>query len=378
MRPSPTPAPTPTEAPSASLVTGAVHDLRNVLFVIRAHCERLLTDIDPEDPHAAELHAIQDTAERGVAIARQMIADAQSRERPAKPVDVNDVIRGMLPLVTRLAGSVTVSTTLAGDAWPVAANAVQIEQIVMNLVTNARDAMPHGGGVVLGTENRQACGAEGKTESVVIWVTDTGTGIDPAVQARMFEPHFTTRADSGGTGLGLATVHAIALLHGGHVEVSSALGEGATFRVVLPRAVATDRLEPPRTDMRPAAERLTRVLLIENEHAIRSYLQRCLLSEGYDVQVAASGAEAIHMCGEPHQPVDVVVTDVHLPDIEGPQVAAQLRAHWPEVRVVFMSGGVEALEALSERGAVPVLAKPFTTSELVSAVRAVLPSAGRN
>ena len=367
------PVSTPTEA--LSIATGAAHDLRNVLFVITAHCERLLGEMPLADARIEDLRAIKEAATRGVALTRQMLSEAAEEHAP-RSANINDVIQGILPLVTRLAGDgVALTTALTPGTWPVSANPVQIEQIIMNLVANARDAMPDGGRLVIATENRNIAGVStgGPTQCVVISVSDTGPGIDPAIQDKIFEPFFTTRAASGGTGVGLATVRAIALTSGGHVEVSSAPGEGATFRVVLPRGEIGSAVAEASADV-AASPAATRILLVENERPIRDYLHRCLAAEGFDVRVASSGTEALHVCDPALAPIDLVVTDVHLPDVNGPDVAKRIQARWPEIGVVFMSGGVETLDDLSERGRVPVLAKPFTTSDLVRAVRTVLMS----
>ncbi len=364
-----------TETPLPGLAAGAAHDLRNVLFVISAHCERLLGTVAPGDPHGEDLHAIRDAVEHGTALAREIVSSAQGQGARA-PVDINDVIRGIEPLVMRLVGDgVTVATSLTECPWAVTANAVQIEQVVMNLAVNGRDAMPGGGDLLIRTENRTVIGAGTASQFVVISVTDTGVGIDPAVEERIFEPYFTTKGPSGGTGVGMATVRAIAVLHGGHVELSTSVGAGTTVRLVLPRGALTPDGQEDRRNIQLTAdtpEAGKRILLVENERAIQDYLQRSLSAEGYDVQVASSGAEALRLCDLPQMHVDAVITDVHLPDITGPNVASRLRAQWPDVGVVFMSGGVEILADLSESGTVPVLAKPFTASELVTAVRTAL------
>jgi two-component system, cell cycle sensor histidine kinase and response regulator CckA len=373
-----TPAIPATDTPLSSLAAGAAHDLRNVLFVISAHCERLLTTVADGDPRSEDLHAIADAAAHGAALAREVVTGAQEQERSSGPIDINDVIRGIEPLIRRLVGEhITVGTSFSEGAWAVTANAVQIEQVVMNLAVNGRDAMPGGGSLLITTENRSVTATGQASEFVVIAVTDTGVGIDPAVQARIFEPYFTTKGPSGGTGVGLATVRAIALLNGGYVELSTSVGTGTTVRLVLPRGALTPDRPADRRNLHPVAAPTVqsqgkRILLVENERAIRDYLHRCLSAQGYDVQVASSGAEALEMCESPRLRVDAVVTDVHLPDITGPTVASRLRAQWPDVGVVFMSGGVEILDDLSESGTVPVLAKPFTASELVTAVRTAL------
>jgi two-component system cell cycle sensor histidine kinase/response regulator CckA len=360
-----------------SLAAGAAHDLRNVLFVISAHCERLLSTSAAADPQSEDLLAIRDAAVHGAALAREMVVGAQDPQRTKDPVDINDVIRGIEPLVKRLVGEdIAVALCLTSNPWSVTANSVQIEQVVMNLAVNGRDAMPTGGSLAITTENRTVTGERQASEHVVIAVTDTGVGIDPVVQKRVFEPYFTTKG-SGGTGVGLATVRAIALLNGGHVELTTAVGAGTTVRLVLPRSEPSpdrpaDRRAVQPVAVTPAQIRAKRILLVENERAIREYLQRCLSAQGYDVQVASNGAEALELCDSPRMPVDAVVTDVHLPDTTGPNVASRLRARWPDVGVVFMSGGVDILADLSDSGRVPVLAKPFTASELVTAVQAAL------
>jgi two-component system cell cycle sensor histidine kinase/response regulator CckA len=361
------------DAGLSNLATGAAHDLRNVLFVIRAHCEQLLASTPPQDPRREGLDAIKDAIDRGARLASQLVANGRSNAR-AQVVDVNETIRGIEPLVRRLVGDrVSVSTSLSRTPWLVPANAVQVEQIVMNLAVNARDAMPDGGRLTIATESRTLTGAGPGQPSqfVVIAVTDNGHGIDPAIQDRVFEPYFTTKG-SQGTGVGLATVRAIALLNGGHVEMATSPGDGTTVRVVMPRARAG--AEPPASSASTTTMpgRRERILLVENERAIRDYLLRSLIAEGYDVETASSGAEALSLCDSPRPAVDVVVADVHLPDLDGPSVASRVRAVWPSVGLVFISGDGEGLGAIAGREGVPVLAKPFTTAQLMTAVRSAL------
>jgi two-component system, cell cycle sensor histidine kinase and response regulator CckA len=360
------------DAALSSLATGAAHDLRNVLFLIRAHSEQLLAATPAQDPRREDLDAIKDAADRGAQLAAQLVRAGRDSAAP-QPVDVNQVVRGIEPLIRRLVGErITVTTSLSSTPWLVTANAVQIEQIVMNLSINARDAMPDGGRLRIETESRTMSGAGPgpSSQCVAISVTDSGHGVDPAVQDRIFEPYFTTKGAQG-TGVGLATVRAIALLNGGHVEMTTSPGEGTTVRVVLPRAAAA---AVPRAAAPEARGHGERILLVENERAIRDYLLRCLMAEGYQVQAAASGAEALSFCDAPRAAVDVVVADVHLPDIDGPAVASRIRAVWPNVGLVFMSGDGEGLGAIGSREGVPVLAKPFTTAQLVTAVRSALPA----
>jgi two-component system cell cycle sensor histidine kinase/response regulator CckA len=365
------------DEPLSSLATGAAHDLRNLLFVIRAHCDRLAAAVPEQDPHRADLDAIQDAVDRGALLASQLVTAGRTRAR-SRPADVNETIRALEALIQRLVGDrVTVTMRLSQASWPVTANRVQIEQVVMNLAINARDAMSDGGCLTIATENRTLGGAAAgqAAQFVVIEVTDTGAGIEPSIQDRVFEPYFTTKGNKG-TGVGLATVRAIALLNGGHVEMITSPGFGTTMRVVLPRRpeapVASAPAGPRRTV--PIARR--RILLIENERAIRDYLQRCLTAEGYQVDTASGGAEALGFCDPLLPAADVIVTDINLPDLAGPVVASQLRAAWPGVGLVFISGDSERLAELGDGSRVPVLAKPFTTMELLAAVRAVLSGQG--
>jgi signal transduction histidine kinase len=224
-----------TDVPLSSLARGAAHDLRNVLFVISAHCEHLLASTGAAD--RSDLETFKDAADRGVALAAQIV-DSGRDDLHVHTADVNTVIAGVEPLLRRMIGSeVAVRLELTPGVGEVTANPVQIEQLVMNLAVNARDAMPDGGTLTVTTETRTVSGAgtEQPSRFVVISVADTGRGIEPDIQARIFEPYFTTKGDHG-TGVGLATVRAIAVLNGGHVEVSTHPGAGTTMRIVLPQA----------------------------------------------------------------------------------------------------------------------------------------------
>jgi two-component system, cell cycle sensor histidine kinase and response regulator CckA len=366
-----TPKSTTVAVSGDELATGAAHDLRNVLLVIAAHCSKLAETLDEGDPRADEVRAMGEAVDRGVALARQMVTSARDQDT-LRLVDVNATVHGLLPLLRRLVGDrIDVLATLGHDVWPITANAVQVEQIVMNLAVNARDAMPAGGRLTITTENRLTAGAGGQLSPfVVISVADTGTGIASEDQSKVFDPFFTTRADAGGSGVGLATVRAITLLHGGHVELSSSPGAGTVFRVAFPRSPADWLTET--VDAEAGTEgQAKRILLVENERAIRDFLARCLAAEGYDVRAAANGQEALHLCG-PRSHIDLIVTDVNLPDVNGPDVVRHIREQMPDVRVMFMTGGPDTVRSLEKGGGFPVLAKPFSTAELVSAVRRAL------
>jgi len=360
----------PVEGMATRLAAGAAHDLRNLLFVVTAHCHRLLAAAEPGHPWSEDLHAIQDAADRCTTLAGQIVAEARIFEQPSRALDVNAVVLGVEPLLTQLVGdAVALRLRLSPNAWPVSANTVQIEQVLLNLVVNARDAMPGGGTLIVSTENRAVTGAAPGQPSqfVVIAVTDTGTGIEPAVQERMFEPYFTTKAPGAGTGVGLATVRNIALIHAGHVEVSTAPGQGTTFRVVLPRAAADVSTPPARRAASDGVSPSLRILLVAQEPAACEFLRNSLEHDGHQVAVVANGAEAIGWSGTTDRPADVIVASLFLSDLNGLDVAGRLREIWPGAGVVFLSDGFDPIGDLPE-GA-PVLVKPFTAAAVTTAIR---------
>lgn len=368
-----------TEETLPQLAVGVAHDLRNVLFVVNAHCNRLSESLEPGDPRLDDVRAITSAVDRGADLARQFLATTRGRATAGMPVAVNEVITGIEPLLRRLVGDRTeVATLLQRDLWSTTATRTQIEQIVMNLVVNARDAMPAGGRLLISTENRSVAmpGQPGPAQYVAVIVTDTGVGMDADVQARMFDIYFTTKG-SEGTGVGLSTVRAIAMLHDGHVEVSSVPGEGTTVRVVLPRAGhSRPAMAPTRLVGGDAVAlgRGERVLLIDDEPAVRDMLVRSLEAHGYDPVVASNGTEALALCDQADALLDLLVTDVNLPDIHGCDVARTLRARMPGLRVVFISGeGTKTRDVATSTGS-PVLTKPFSISEFTRVVRRALDS----
>jgi CheY-like chemotaxis protein len=358
-----------TEAPTR-LVAGAAHDLRNLLFVISAHSHRLQAMADQAHPWSEDLRTIQEAADRCSELAAQILSEARILDQPARPLDINAVFHGVEPLLMQLIGDhVAMHASLTPNLWPVTASSVQIEQILMNLVINARDAMPDGGELRISTENRTITGAVVGQPShyVVLSVSDTGTGIAPDVQERMFEPYFTTKG-SQGSGVGLATVRNITMLHAGHVEVTTAPGLGTTVRVILPRApLPPPALRvPPREEPRTATANL-QVLVVQSDPAAREFVRNALAAEGHRVAVAGNGAEAIGWCRTNDTPLDVLVTDLFLPDVNALEIATLLREQSPEMRLVLLSDGQDLVE--DEPGDVPVVVRPFTAAALSHAIR---------
>ena len=363
-----------TEAPTR-LVAGAAHDLRNLLFVISAHSHRLQAMADQAHPWAEDLRTIQEAADRCSELAAQILSEARILEQPARPLDINAVFHGVEPLLMQLIGDhVAMHAALTPNLWPVTASTVQIEQILMNLVINARDAMPEGGELRISTENRTITGAVVGQPShyVVLSVSDTGTGIEPDVQERMFEPYFTTKG-SQGTGVGLATVRNITMLHAGHVEVTTSPGHGTTVRVILPRAPLPPQAlrVPPREEPRNSTASL-QILIVESDPSAREFLRKSLVEEGHRVAVAGNGAEAIGWCRTSDTSPDVLVTDLFLPDVNALEIATLLREQSPDMRLVLLSDGQELVE--DEPGDVPVVVRPFTAAALSHAIRRALAS----
>ena len=363
-----------TEAPTR-LVAGAAHDLRNLLFVISAHSHRLQAMADQAHPWSEDLRTIQQAADRCSELAAQILSEARILEQPARPLDINAVFHGVEPLLMQLIGDhVAMHASLTPNLWPVTASSVQIEQILMNLVINGRDAMPDGGELHITTENRTITGAVIGQPShyVVLSVSDTGTGIAPDVQERMFEPYFTTKG-SQGTGVGLATVRNITMLHAGHVEVTTAPGLGTTVRVILPRAPLPPQAlrVPSREEPRMATASL-QVLVVESDPAAREFLRNALAEEGHRVAVAGNGAEAIGWCRTNDTPLDVLVTDLFLPDVNALEIATLLREQSPDMRLVLLSDGQDLVE--DQPGDVPVVVRPFMAAALSHAIRRAVAS----
>jgi PAS domain S-box-containing protein len=350
------------------LAGGVAHDFNNLLTVIMGCTSALKESLAAGDaPALDDVEQIDEASQRARDLTRQLLAFA--RRQPVAPValDLNQVVRGSAKLLRQLVTEVVrLEVTLAPDLGPVRADVSQLEQVLLNLAVNARDAMPEGGTLAIATDNVGG-------DQVRLRVRDTGVGMTPDVRGRLFEPFFTTKGVGMGTGLGLATVHGIVSQAGGHIEVESAPGAGTTMQLFFPRApgLAATPQPPPRPTSRGGTER---VLLVEDEPEVRAAAARALQSAGYRVLQAASGREALRVLGHEPRPVDLLVTDVVMPGMSGPVLAEQVRASGGAARVLFMSGYAEGLggaERVLEPG-VELLPKPFTPAGLLQRVRALL------
>jgi CheY-like chemotaxis protein len=298
-------------------------------------------------------------------------------------LDLNEVVRGVEGMIRRLLGTdVEIATRLAADLGRVRADAAQLEQVILNLVVNARDAMPRGGRLTIETADVELDADYARRHAAVVagpyvmlGLSDTGHGMDEATQARLFDPFFTTKAQGLGTGLGLATVYGIVQQSGGNIWVYSEPGRGTTFRIHLPRIEA--ELEPaPPALRRPAAGSRgdETILLVEDQESLRKLVTRVLENAGYTVLAAADGPAALAAAENHGGPIQLLLTDVVMPQMSGPELVERLRRERPELRALLMSGYTE--DAVLREGELPAatgfLGKPFTSANLAATVRAAL------
>jgi PAS domain S-box-containing protein len=359
------------------LAGGVAHDFNNILTAIIANAGLAVLEAPADDPNRALLMEIRDAARRGADLTRQLLAVSRKQVLEPRPVDLNALLANLRRMLGRLIGEdVELRLDLGAGLPPVLADPGQVEQVVMNLAVNARDALEKGGVITISTRGAQVREGEARPPEraagryAVVTVADTGRGIPPEALSHLFEPFYTTKPAGHGTGLGLSTVYGIVRQHGGFVEVESEPGRGAAFRVHLP-AVEGERAageEPPRAEPLPRGDET--VLLVEDEGPVRDVARAVLDRLGYRVLAAANGEEALALVARHPGPVDLLLTDVVLPGPGGPEVAAAVRARRPACRVLFMSGYPENLAA--GLAGVPFLPKPFSPETLARKIREVL------
>ncbi|HEY7688139.1 MAG TPA: response regulator, partial [Dongiaceae bacterium] len=369
------------------LAGGIAHDFNNMLTAIIGFSDFLLMNHRPTDPAFQDIMNIKQNANRAAGLVRQLLAFSRQQTLRPQRLQLGDVLSDLSILLGRLLGeNIELKLDQAGDLWPVKADLHQFEQVIINLAVNARDAMPDGGKLVIRTANISEPESRelGQRhippgEYVLIEVGDTGTGMTPEVKEKIFEPFFSTKEIGRGTGLGLSTVYGIVKQTGGYIFAESEAGNGTIMRVYLPRAVETAaELEQGRIERRPEKPKdLTgrgTVLLVEDEDAVRSFAARALGQRGYQVLQATTGAEALEMFAGHHGEVDLVVSDVVMPEMDGPTLCEQLRRQRPDLKVIFISGYAEDAfrQHLAENEDFMFLQKPFDLKELAAAVKAAL------
>jgi PAS domain S-box-containing protein len=363
------------------LAGGVAHDFNNLLTAILGYCELLLPDFTPDDRRHADITEIQKAGMRAAGLTRQLLAFSRKEIIEPTLLDLNVVVADIRAMLGRLIREdVKVVLALRPDLAPVMADRGQVEQIVMNLAVNARDAMPKGGTLTIETANVELDEHYAKMHVpvkpgryVALTVSDTGTGITPQAQARLFEPFFTTKEAGKGTGLGLATVHGIVARSGGSVNVYSEVGRGSSFKVYFPRADGGQPIvEAPQPVARPRAGAET-VLVVEDADGLRELARRLLQRQGYTVLLAANADEALRLF-EGDSPIDVLLTDVVMPGASGPELTRQLIERRPALKVIYMSGYTE--DAIAQHGVlnpgIAFLHKPFTSEALSRKIREVL------
>ncbi|HEX7117537.1 MAG TPA: PAS domain S-box protein [Longimicrobiales bacterium] len=370
------------------LAGGIAHDFNNLLTAIQGHAEVLLDGTDPEDAVRQGLDQIRRAAERAAILTHQLLAFSRRQVLQPRIIDLNRAVRDVESMLVRVIGEdIELVTGLDPGIGPVRADPGQIEQVIMNLVMNARDAMPTGGRITIETMNATLTAddvqhhdyAVQPGDYVLLTVTDTGEGMSEDVQAHIFEPFFTTKELGKGTGLGLSTVYGIVKQSGGYIWVRSEVGAGTCFRVYLPRAGACEALDAAVDDGRdepsdalPSGTET--VLLVEDEEAVRSLVRKILEQRGYCVLEARSGSEALALSAKHPGPIDLLLTDVVMPEMSGRELAERLLPDRPGTRVLFISGYTE--DAVVRHGIqntrISFLEKPFSPGALARKVREVL------
>ncbi len=364
------------------LAGGIAHDFNNLLTAITGYSELLLGELPPEDLRRSHAEEIRKAGERAASLTQQLLAFSRRQVLEPKVLDVNTVVSDIERMLRRLIGEhIELKTRKAPDLWKVKADPGQIEQALLNLVLNARDAMPRGGTLAIDTSNEKLDETFSRSHVptqpgpyVLVAVSDTGIGITDEVKARLFEPFFTTKERGKGTGLGLSTTYGIVKQSGGYLWCDSEIGRGTTFRVFLPRVeepvseVAERKAAPP---IHPGDET---VLLVEDEPEVRSLVQRILKTQGYTVVTAANPDEALAVAREFKGAIQLMVTDVVMPGMSGLQLAERLVPTRPDMRVLFVSGYTD--DAMGPHGILEpgkaFLQKPFTPSALARKIRDVL------
>ncbi|HEY6462519.1 MAG TPA: PAS domain S-box protein [Polyangiaceae bacterium] len=363
------------------LAGGIAHDFNNVLSIILSYEEILSGDLRQEDPRRADLAEIRKAAQRAASLTRQLLLFSRQQVTEPRVVDLGAVLASMHKMLDRLVGEdVRVALACDRSLWHVLVDPSNVEQVIMNLVVNARDAMPTGGSIEVEARNVELDEEDARAHMgsqpgphVMLAVTDTGTGMDAATMARIFEPFYTTKEVGKGTGLGLSTVFGIAQRCGGSVRVGSEVGKGTRFEVYFPRVDA--EVDAPRTSVHPATlEGHETVLLVEDEEQLRSVTRSILERAGYHVVVARTPNEALALCEVHPMALDMLLTDVVMPEMSGAELARRVMATRPGIRTLCMSGYTDETiirHGILEKG-IAFLQKPFTPDLLVRKVREVL------
>lgn len=372
------------------LAGGVAHDFNNLLTAMIGFCDLLLLRHKPGDPSFADIMQIKQNSNRAANLVRQLLAFSRKQTLQPKTLDLAEVLTELSHLMRRLIGAnIDLKISHGPDLGLIRVDLGQLEQVLVNLAVNARDAMPDGGALEISTKNfvnakpvRLGDEEMPPGEWVLTTVSDTGTGIPREIISRIFEPFFTTKEPGSGTGLGLSTVYGIVRQTGGFIAVESRMGQGTTFSIYLPRHVEGADTEAEAETESAAARRgadesqdLTgsaRILLVEDEDAVRAFSARALGNKGYEVLQAASGEEALALVNGDGGKIDLVVTDVVMPQMDGPTLAREIRQKFPDIKIIFISGYTEDRFKSQMDDKIWFLPKPFTLRTLAVKVKEVL------
>ncbi len=362
---------------------GIAHDFNNILTIILGYCDLIRKKADLDPMIRKQVDEIEKTAERACNLTRQLLAFSRKQIMQPVALDMNRLIESLTKMLERLVGEdIHIERRLEENLWSVWADPVFLEQILLNLVINARDAMPSGGNITIQTSNLSLTHSRDAGlftirpgEYVCLRVSDTGQGIDPEIQPRIFEPFFTTKPEGRGTGLGLATVYGIVKQLGGYILLESALGKGTAFDILIPRSLK----RPEETQQRVPSDThgdtggSETILVVEDEEALRSMIEEVLNGSGYKILTASNGTEALETLRRVSD-IHLVITDVVMPEKNGITLSREIARYAPQMPILFMSGYAD--EQLAHRGIllpdVRFIAKPFTAEQLVQVVRDIL------
>jgi hypothetical protein len=362
------------------LAGGIAHDFNNMLTAITGYSQLLLDSFEDEDPRRDDVEQVHAAATRASALTGQLLGFSRRAMIAPTTLDLNEVVRETQPMLQRLIGEhITMTVDLRARTPWIVADRSQVEQVVVNLALNARDAMPTGGMLRIETDDLDAAAAWAQglasEASVVMTVADDGVGIANDVRERVFEPFFTTKEPGQGTGLGLSTVYSTVRAAGGRIRLLSEPGHGTTFRILLPMALPPGQPERRAAPRRRLSADHGRILLVEDEPAVRELVARVLRQAGFEVLSAADGPSAIALADLDRDAIDLLLTDVVMPDMSGVELSREIRARRPGIRVLLMSGYTEE-SLVGPDGALDLLPKPFTDSVLLAAVRSSLSQPG--
>jgi nitrogen-specific signal transduction histidine kinase/CheY-like chemotaxis protein len=367
---------------------GIAHDFNNILSAIIGYAQLGLLKLSETDPLRSNFEIILKSAEKASQLIQQLLAFSRRQVMRPEVVNLNSLLENMQTMITRLIGEdIQVEINKREGLWNVKVDTVQMEQVIMNLVVNARDAMPKGGKLIIETDNVTLDSSYAQThrdvipgDYVMLSISDTGCGMTEEVKAHIFEPFFTTKEPGRGTGLGLATVYGIVKQSNGHIFVYSEPNKGTTFKIYLPRYKGDKEKKFVESGKEAISEALPRgnetVLIVEDDEDVRNFTVTLLNELGYTVIEAETPSDALHICNRYHGRIHLLLTDVVLPEMDGRQLAEQMKETCPELKVIYMSGYTD--NVIIKHGVVAdkvtFLQKPFTSETLARTVRMVLDS----